>query len=276
MRKSELLALLSRLDMHPSKKLGQNFLVDENCLAALVRAAAPKAGEHILEIGPGTGVMTERLLAAGCIVTAVEFDTRLAGYLREHFADNPNFTLVEGDACKVDYATLFPVGVSWRCISNLPYSCASVIMARLTESPNPPQAFHVLLQKEMAERLNAAVGTKDYGVLTVRLAFEYRSAIVRIVPHGVFFPPPEVDSAFLELMRRAETPPPAEVKRAGSIAAVAFTQRRKQSRTLLQKAYKNTDFSALFASLSIPQDARAENITPPQYLAMARRTIADE
>lgn len=271
MKLSELSKILSQLDMHPSRALGQNFLVDENCLSALVRAAVPVSGEEILEVGPGTGVLTERLVAAGCRVTAVEFDSRLARYIRERFEGVDGFRLVEGDACKVDYTSLFPVGTRFRCVANLPYSCASVLLARLAGLPNPPASFHVLLQKEMAERLAAPVGTPAYGVLTVRLAFRYRARIARIVPRGVFFPPPEVDSAFLAL--EALDAPLADralLEAADRLATAAFSQRRKQARRLLSGVVPGFDFAGALESMGLPATARAENISPQQYIQLAR------
>ena len=269
MHKAELLSLLQRLELHPSRKLGQNFLLDENCLGALVRDAAPSAGERILEIGPGTGVLTERLLDAGCQVTAIEYDARLATFLREKFAGQKALTLIQGDACHEDFAALFPSGVAWRCIANLPYSCASVLLANLNACANPPSALHVLLQREMAERLTAAPGTKEYGVLTVRLAFSYRPSICRIVPRSVFFPPPEIDSAFLALVRREDAPPSNVRARAAQIAGIAFAQRRKQARRLLESALPHADVRSAFAALGIPADARAEVVTPSQFLKLA-------
>jgi 16S rRNA (adenine1518-N6/adenine1519-N6)-dimethyltransferase len=269
MHKAELLSLLQRLELHPSRKLGQNFLLDENCLGALVREAAPKSGERILEIGPGTGVLTERLLAAGCQVTAIEYDARLAAFLRERFAGQDALTLIQGDACHADFAALFPEGAPWRCIANLPYSCASVLLAGMNACANPPAAFHVLLQREMAERLTAPPGTREYGVLTARLAFSYRASICRTVPRGGFFPPPEIDSAFLALVRLENAPPPALRARADQIAGIAFAQRRKQARRLLEAAFPHADVPAAFAALGIPADARAEVIAPAQYLKLA-------
>ena len=271
MKLAELSAILERLEMHPSRTLGQNFLVDDNCLAALVRAAAPQPGEEILEIGPGTGVLTQRMLEAGSRVTAIEFDSRLAGYLREKYAGNPALRLIEADACKVDYKVLFPEGKAFRCVANLPYCCASVLLATLSELANPPKSFHVLLQKEMAERLAAEANTAEYGVLTVRLAFRYRAHIVRIVPHGVFYPPPEVDSAFLALEGR-ETPLAEEpiLQLASRLAGAAFAQRRKQARRLLGAIAPEVDFAKALEELGLPSTARAEVITPEQYIQLAR------
>ncbi len=269
MHKAELLSLLQRLELHPSRKLGQNFLLDENCLSALVREAAPVSGERILEVGPGTGVLPERLLTAGCQVIAIEYDARLAAYLRERFADTPALQLIQGDACHADLEALFPVGVAWRCIANLPYSCASVLLANMNACANPPSAFHVLLQREMAERLTAAPGTKQYGALTARLAFSYRASICRIVPRSVFFPPPEIDSAFLAMSRREDAPPTPLRQRADQIVGIAFAQRRKQARRLLEAAFPDAPVASAFAALGIPPDARAEIISPSQFLQLA-------
>ncbi len=271
MKRKELFAVLEKLDMHPSKSLGQNFLVDENCLDALVREASPLPGESVLEVGPGMGALTRRLLAAGCQLTAVEFDSRLAAYLREELGGEKEFRLLQEDACKTDYDALFPSGTPYRCIANLPYSCASVILARMTSAANPPRSLHILLQKEMAERLAAAPGTPQYGLLTVRLAFQYLPRVARLVPRGVFFPPPEVDSAFLALEAR-ETPlaEPALRERAGKLAAAAFSQRRKQVKKLLEPLLPQVDVTHALEEMGLPATARAENLTPQQYIQLAQ------
>ena len=273
MRKAELISLLDSLGLHPSRKLGQNFLIDDNCLSALVRAAAPQAGEEILEIGPGTGALTQRLIDAGCKLTAIEYDHRLAEYLREKYRDCANFRLFECDACRVNYEELFPAGVTWRCIANLPYSCGSVIIAKFCAAVNPPTSLHILLQREMGERLCAAPGSGDYGALTVRTALSYRAEIVRIVSPGVFFPPPEVDSAFVRLSA-LDAPMPMEVRRlAGELAVAAFAQRRKKALRLLENRWKDFDFATAFSALGLSADCRAENISPAQYTALARAML---
>lgn len=269
MRKSDLLPILEKLDLHPSRALGQNFLVDENCLEALVAAAKPIAGEEILEIGPGTGTLTERLLAAGCQVTAIEFDSRLYSFLCEKYAGETRLRLIHADACRVDYSELFPAEHPFRVIANLPYSCASPLLAKLADLENPPRALHVLLQLEMAERLTAAVGTKQYGSLTVRLALRYGSSIARRVPRGVFFPPPEIDSAFLRMERLPQEPPRDLLKRADALVNAAFAQRRKQARRLLAQVAPTVDWNIALTRLGLPETARAEDISPEQYLEMA-------
>ena len=269
MNKAELLSLLSSMDIKPSRKLGQNFLLDPNLLDSMVRLAGVESGQRILEIGPGTGALTERLVASGADVTAVELDHRLAGYLREHFASASNFKLVEADACKTDLGAL--MGDSpFRCIANLPYSCSSQLLAALVAMKNPPSDIHVLLQKEMADRLAARPGTKDYGVLTVRLGLRYRSTIVKSIDPRVFFPPPEVISAFTRLTWLPEQLEPSLVEMTSNVAGIAFAQRRKKSLRLLQNVYDSTIVEEGFRQIGLAEDSRADAITIPQYVALAR------
>lgn len=261
--------MLTELGVHPSRKLGQNFLLDPNLLDALVRSAALRPGERILEIGPGTGVLTERLLAAGCDVTAVELDWRLAGYLERTYSHlRPRFRLIQGDACKQDYDALMG-SAAYRCVANLPYSCSSPFLATMGSLTNPPQDMHVLLQKEMADRLTAAAHSKDYGVLTVRLALRYHMELVRTVPPAVFFPPPDVMSAFVRLRLRPDRPSPDQWTAATRVATLAFSQRRKQARRLLSTLFPPDAVNRAFASTGLAEGARAEDITPAQFLLLA-------
>lgn len=276
MNKVELCALLNELGVHPSRKLGQNFLLDPNLLDALVRGAELLAGERILEIGPGTGVLTGRLLAAGCDVTAVELDWRLAGYIERSFGHlAPRFRLLQGDACRQDYDALMGTA-PYRCVANLPYSCSSPFLALMASQANPPQELHVLLQKEMADRLTAAAHSKDYGVLTVRLALRYEMSLVRVVPPDVFFPPPEVMSAFVRLRLRPDRPSAALWTAASRLAALAFGQRRKQARSLLSAVYPPAAVQRAFVSAGLDVVARAEDITPEAYLQLAGDLLATD
>lgn len=269
MNKREILPLLSRLGVTPSRKLGQNFLIDANCLASMVRIAAPVAGETILEVGPGTGVLTERLLAAGAKVVAVELDHRLAGYLKERFADNPQIEIIEYDACKLDYGKLPQLQTPYRCIANLPYSCGSVFLSKICSGDNPPRELFVLLQKEMGERLAAAVGTKQYGSLTARLALRYRVAIEKLVPPSVFFPPPEVASAFVSLKLREEAAMENLPAGMDAVVSCAFSQRRKKAARLLESLAAKDRIAQAFAELGLDENIRAEDISPEQYRRLA-------
>lgn len=265
----ELRDLLADLGIHPSRRLGQNFMVDANLLAAMVRDADPRPGQQVLEVGPGTGVLTRRLLAAGCQVTAIEFDHRLAAYLRGALAGQPGFRLVQGDACRADYDGLFGT-TPFRCIANLPYSCSSVFLAVMADLDNAPTDLHVLLQREMADRLSAIPGGKDYGALSVRLQLRYAASVLRAVPPQVFWPPPEVGSAWMRLAGRADLGSAALRRRAGELAAIAFSQRRKKAARVLADHLGGMQVTAaLFAAVGLSLEARAEQFSPADYARLA-------
>lgn len=268
MNKSELLALLERLEIHPSRRLGQNFLIDPNMLDSLVRSAGVVEGDTVLEIGPGTGTLTERMLAAGARVQAIELDHRLAGYLRdERFKDDKAFSLLEADACRTDLDSLMGQA-PFRCVANLPYSCSSQLLASLTSMANQPQDIHVLLQKEMADRLTAKAGTKEYGVLTVRLGLLYEISTVKTIPKNVFFPPPEVVSAFVRMRLRPKRPPRDVMASVSHVAGLAFGQRRKKTCRMLEPEYGAERVAAAFAAASLTEDVRADAITPQAYVRL--------
>ena len=268
MNKSELLALLERLEIHPSRRLGQNFLIDPNMLDSLVRSAGVVEGDTVLEIGPGTGTLTERMLAVGARVQAVELDHRLAGYLRdERFKDDKAFSLLEADACRTDLDSLMGQA-PFRCVANLPYSCSSQLLASLTSMTNQPQDIHVLLQKEMADRLTAKAGTKEYGVLTVRLGLLYEISTVKTIPKNVFFPPPEVVSAFVRMRLRPKRPPRDVMASVSHVAGLAFGQRRKKTCRMLEPEYGAERVAAAFAAASLTEDVRADAITPQAYVRL--------
>lgn len=269
MNKAELLALLAKMDIKPSRKLGQNFLLDPNLLDSMVRLSGAQPGERVLEIGPGTGVLTERLLAVGCDLTAIELDHRLAGYLRERFSDVPNFRLIEADACKVDIGEIMG-SARFRCIANLPYSCSSQLLTSLSGLLNPPEEIYCLLQKEMAERLAAAVGTKDYGVLTVRIGLRYQASIVKSIAPEVFFPPPEVVSAYTRLTCLPERLDDETAALASKIAGVAFAQRRKKSKRLLSSEFGEACVERAFKVCNLDDDVRADAISIKSYIGLAR------
>ena len=268
MNKKELIGILGELGMRSGRGLGQNFLIDGNLLDAIARINAPAPGEEILEVGPGFGALTARLLSSGARVTAIEFDRRLAEYLRRHLACE-NLRLVEADACKVDYAELFPKG-NFRAIANLPYSISSVFIARMLELENPPERMFFMLQREMGERLAALPGTKAYGALSVRVQFDYTVRIERIVPPEVFYPPPEVESALVEFRRSREfslTKPQREKLR--GIVNTAFAQRRKQLGKVLGGVYGREAAAAAFEAGGIAMEIRPDKLTCADYLRLA-------
>jgi len=269
MTRTELKQLLARIGVRPSRKLGQNFLVDHNLLAALVREAAPRPGEHILEIGAGTGILTTALLSAGCRVTAVEYDHRLAAYLRDTFGQYDAFALIEEDVCDLDFDRIIRTSGAFRCVSNLPYAVSSAVVGAFAAMPEPPRELCVLLQLEMAQRLAAQPGTKAYGALTVRMAQAYAVRIVRRVPPTVFYPPPDIGSAYVHAVRRENLPATNVRRSVARLTSIGFGQRRKRLAKLLAAEFGRAAVQIAFAQCAITNDVRAENLTPEQFLALA-------
>lgn len=193
---------LDAIGVHPSRKLGQNFLVDQNVLDRILRDAGP-VDLPVLEIGPGLGQVSHRLLTAGYELYAVEFDHRLAAYLRK-FLDSPRFHLTEADAVECPLGTL-PPETEFQIIANLPYAITSPWLERILLKPEPlPQSLTLLVQLEAWQRLSSAEGSKARSALAVLFTAAYETVWTHRVTPGCFFPPPEVDSILVQVRRRKD------------------------------------------------------------------------
>ncbi len=269
MKKTDLIKLIEKLGIAPSKKLGQNFLVDDQFLDWIIRTAGIRKGENILEVGPGLGALTERILAAGANLTAIEFDRKLAEYLRNVLVP-AGLTLIEADACKVKMEQVFGAGNDFRVISNLPYSAGTIVVANLLDLPLPPAEMVVMLQKEVGLRFAAETGSDDYSALTARIANVYESSIVRIVPPDLFYPRPEIDSCIIRLTRRAELPDYRTRKILSRLTRTAFAHRRKKMFKQTASVFGAEPLAAAMTVAGVDPDIRAERVTPEQFLAMAK------
>ncbi|MBE6377396.1 MAG: ribosomal RNA small subunit methyltransferase A [Lentisphaerae bacterium] len=277
MNKKELIEALESLGMRPGRGLGQNFLLDSNLLEWIVRNSGAVEKDNVLEVGPGFGALTEKMVAAGFNVTAIEFDHRLAGYLRKKFAGKDNFTLIEADACKVDFDELFPAGTVYKAVANLPYAISSVFIAKMIECKNPPLSMFFMLQKEMGERLAANCGTKAYGALSVRTQLLYDVAIDKIVPPQVFCPPPEVDSALVSFKLRGQTAFSQEdLKTFSTLVRALFNQRRKQLGKILGQLTGKDISSGLLEKCGFSAEIRPDKLTVTDYVKLAKEIISDE
>ena len=266
MVKAELKPLLESLGIAPSKRLGQNFLVDDQFRAKILHEADPKPGQTILEIGPGLGAITRGLVASGADVTAIEFDRKIAEYLRTAVVPL-GLHLIEADACRVKYDELFPG--DFRVISNLPYSAGTIVIAKLLDLETPPADMLLMLQKEVAERFLSAPGTPDYSALTVRISAVYSGRIVRMVPPEVFYPEPSVESALLALVRRPEIPSRDIRIILSRLARTSFAHRRKKMFKQAAAVFGADTIAAAMADASVDPDIRAERVTPEQFIRMA-------
>ena len=227
--------LLDRYELRAKKSWGQNFLGDAAVLDDIARLAAPRPGARVVELGAGLGHLTARLLARGAEVTAVERDRDMAKVLRGELGDR--ITLLEADAAHLDYAALARGG-PLAVVGNLPYHLTSPILFDLLDQAGAALSATFLLQREVAERLAANAGEKDWGVLSVFLQREAEVSVERIVPPGAFFPPPKVHSAVLHALFRPPSPGAAvlDAARFRKLVKAGFAQRRKTLGNALKAA----------------------------------------
>lgn len=221
---------------HPNRTLGQNFLVDSHILEALLAGAELAPGRHVLEVGPGLGVVTEALLACGARVTAVEKDGRLAAWLRESLGDRPDLALRVADMLDCDLAAL-PGAPFDALVSNLPYASGTRILIDVGLHAQAPPLLAVTLQREVAERLAAPPGGATRGLGGVWLQQRYDVSLLRIIKPTCFWPRPEVSSAIVRLKRHARLSLDAEAAaRFHALSRQAFLHRRKQLAASLRQA----------------------------------------
>ena len=267
-RPTEVRALLTQLDFHPSRLLGQNFLIDRNILNILLDAAAIQPGDAIVEVGPGLGVLTDALLSRAATVTAVEKDNRLAPYLRERFANHPKLNLIHSDILDCDFQALFP-HPGMKLVANLPYAIAARLLVELTATPHPPALIVVTIQREVAARLSAAPSSDDYGLLSILLQRHYTIETVKHIAPTCFWPPPEVQSSISRLaLRSAPLGGPADELALRALLRHAFSRRRKTMARSMRDLVADP-LPALEAA-GIAPTARAEQLLPEAWPALLR------
>jgi len=252
-------------------RLGQNFLADPNLLDAIVRDAELEPADVVLEVGAGEGVLSERLAAVASHLHTVEIDRRLEPALAA-LAARPNVSLHWGDAMKLDLAAFEPAPTAM--VANLPYSVATPLILRTIEELPGLRRWTVMVQREIADRLRAAPGSRTYGSPSVVAQLACEVELVRTVDPAVFKPRPRVESAILRLRR---TGPGADAPTRELIRA-AFAHRRKSLARSLEHARPGALAAAraALAELGLPEDARAEAVSPPEFAALSAKLQADE
>ena len=248
----------------PRKRFGQNFLRDESVIEAIARAIAPVAGDHLVEIGPGEGALTEALIGCGCTLDAIELDRDLRTRLLAAFSTYSGFTLHSADALSFDFGSLYS-STPLRVVGNLPYNISTPLIFRLLDHAELFTDMHFMLQLEVVERLAASPGNKDWGRLGVMAQFQCQVEHLFDVPPEAFHPPPKVQSAVVRLTPRSEHPFP-EVNRASlsKVVTQAFSQRRKTLRNNFKGTLEDGDFEAL----QIDAGARAETLSIDDFVAI--------
>ena len=223
--------ILQKYNFNFQKKFGQNFLIDEHVLDKIIRAAEITKDDYVLEIGPGIGTMTQYLACAAREVTAVEIDRALIPILEDTLKEYDNVSIINEDILKVDIAALAKEkngGRPIKVVANLPYYITTPIIMGLFESHVPLESITVMVQKEVADRMQVGPGTKDYGALSLAVQYYAEPYIVANVPPNCFMPRPAVGSAVIRLTRHQK--PPGEVmdeKLMFRLIRASFNQRRK-------------------------------------------------
>ncbi len=264
----ELRRLMRQEGLRPRHGLSQNFLTDAEALDTIVAAAQLGPGDRVVEVGPGLGVLTRRLLAAGCAVVAVELDAQLVGYLGRELEDAHGLTLIHADALAIEPDALFP-GEPYHLVANIPYHITSPLLHLFLGADHAPRRAVVLVQAEVAERIASPPGDMSY--LSVFVQDLAEAEIVARVPAAAFEPAPEVDSAVLRLtLRPAPVVPPEQRETFHRVAQAAFRQRRKQIHNSLARELPvdRGMVEAALADCGVTPDRRPQTLSVPEWACL--------
>lgn len=263
---SEIQRVLECCETSPTRSLGQNFLHDQNLARWIVGCLEIRPGDHVIEIGPGLGALTEFLAAHDIRLTLIEKDGRLVRHLEEKFR-GPATEVLHLDALDYDLRNAWGNGPV-KIVGNLPYYVSTPLIAKFTSALSPASRLVLTLQIELARRLNAEPRTKDYGAMTVCVNRRWRASFLRKLPASVFYPAPKVDSAVIALDRRpAEAVRPLDEARFDSLVRRGFSERRKQLRNLVPELKPGWADAA--AAIGVAETARAEELALAQWESLA-------
>ena len=267
--------ICKRFDIKMSKKLGQNFLIKRGIVDEIVHAAELTVGEPVLEIGPGIGTLTQGLAQSGADVTAIELDRRLLEVLDTTLASYDNVRIIHGDVLKLDVPTIMN-HKPFKVVANLPYYITTPIIMSLLESKLPIERLVVMVQKEVALRMIAKPGTKDYGALSVAVQYYTEPDIVLDVPPKSFLPAPAVTSSVIRCVLRDK--PPVDVideKLFFRVVKAGFAQRRKTfSNTMKTTGSTRDRIEELLAKANIDGQRRGETFTLQEFADVANAWAA--
>lgn len=262
--------LVEKYQFRFTKSLGQNFLVDQNIVRDIVKGAGVTKEDYVIEIGPGVGTLTRELLKEAASVTAIELDDKLLPILKEELKDYENFHLIHGDATKVQLDAVYP-GKVIKLVANLPYYVTTPIITKILNDKVAFSSLTIMIQKEVAERMDAVPGTKDYGSLSVLVQYYCDTKIVRNVPPESFMPRPKVDSTVIRLTKLEK--PRAYVKDEElffKIVRMVFTMRRKTlSNNLKSMGYTREFIEEVLEAAGIDLKARGETLSVEKFAELS-------
>lgn len=264
--------------IQPRKQFAQHWLKSDKALNQIVQAAEITKSDRVLEIGPGTGILTRRLLPLAQSVVAVEIDRDLCELLAKQLGKTENFLLLQGDFLTLDlsfHLANFPAFQHPnKVVANIPYNITGPILEKLlgkisNPNPEPFDSIVLLLQKEVAQRLYARPGSRAFGALSVRVQYLADCELICIVPAGAFQPPPKVDSAVVRLHPRQLSTVAQDPRRLETLVQLGFGAKRKMLRNNLKAVVDRDRLTQLLGELEIEPQARAEDLSVAQWVALA-------
>ncbi|MCG6133425.1 MAG: 16S rRNA (adenine(1518)-N(6)/adenine(1519)-N(6))-dimethyltransferase RsmA [Nostoc sp. LLA-1] len=259
----------------PRKSFAQHWLKSEKALDAIVKAAACQGSDRILEIGPGTGILTRPLLPLVQSLVAVEIDFDLCKLLAKQLGKKENFLLLQGDFLTLDLSSNLAAFPNFqelnKVVANIPYNITGPIIEKLlgtiaNPNPEPFDLIVLLVQKEVAERLYAKPGSKTFGALSVRVQYLADCELICTVPAAAFYPPPKVDSAVVRLRPRQIETPAINPQRFDTLLKLGFAAKRKMLRNNLQSVVERDRLTQILEQLEINPQARAEELSVQQWV----------
>jgi 16S rRNA (adenine1518-N6/adenine1519-N6)-dimethyltransferase len=261
--RSRITELLEQSGLAPRRDLGQNFVADANTVRRIASLAKVGAGDHVVEIGAGLGSLTLALADTGAAVTAVEVDSGVVPVLREVVGDRANVTVVEADAMRADWSEILTGHDRWTLVANLPYNVATPLVCDMLDDVPTIESMLVMVQREVAERFAAPPGNKQYGAVSVKVAYWATARIVGHVPASVFVPRPNVESSLVRIDRHQ--PPDVDREMLFALVRTAFGQRRK----MLRRSLAGTVDASTFEAAGVPPEARPEQLGIGDWVRLA-------
>jgi 16S rRNA (adenine1518-N6/adenine1519-N6)-dimethyltransferase len=267
-----IMSTLEQLGASPRKSFGQNFLHDKNMARWIVDRLAVEAGDHIVEIGPGLGALTANFSQSGVSATLLEKDKLFAEFVENTFSDD-RIRVVKGDALECDVREFFPLG-RVKVIGNLPYYASTPILFHFTADPSPFERLVFTVQREVADRLVATPGTKEYGAISVLLQARWNIVRLRVLAPTLFFPRPQVDSAVIRLLRKTgREMPEVDWPQFSGLVKTGFGERRKQLRKNLSKLFPVDALENAFHATGLSLSCRAEELSGKKWFELADQLI---
>jgi 16S rRNA (adenine1518-N6/adenine1519-N6)-dimethyltransferase len=271
--------------VQPRKQFAQHWLKSEKALNSIVKAAECQEDDRILEIGPGTGILTKRLLPLVDSLVAVEIDRDLCKLLVKQLGEKENFLLLQGDFLTLDVAsqlTAFPKFQKQnKVVANIPYNITGPIIEKLlgtiaNPNPEPFDSIVLLVQKEVADRLYANPGSRTFGALSVRVQYLADCELICTVPAGAFYPPPKVDSAVVRLVPRQREITANDPKKLENLVKLGFGAKRKMLRNNLQSVIDRDRLTQLLEQLNINPQVRAEDLSVAQWVSLVNLVNSEQ